>query len=45
MAGLPARISSWKYHNKNTSVELSEIFWFLIHNIQINERIMKRIKI
>jgi hypothetical protein len=45
MAGLPVETCRWKYHNKNTPVELSAFVWFLIHIIQINARNLVRIKI
>ena len=44
MAELPAETCRWKYHNKNTSVELSAFCWFLIHVIQISVRNLERIK-
>jgi hypothetical protein len=34
MAGLLAKTCKWKYHNKNTWVELSACSWFLIHTEQ-----------
>ena len=42
MAGLAAETCRWKYHNKNTSVELSAFCEFLIHIVQINARSMGR---
>jgi hypothetical protein len=36
MAGLLTETCRWKYHNKNTSVELSAFCWFFIHIITVN---------
>ena len=45
MAGLSAETYRWKYPNKNTSFELNEFCWYLIHVAEINARMVERIKI
>jgi hypothetical protein len=40
-----AETCRWKYHNKNTSEELSAFCWSLIYILQINARNVERIAV